>query len=316
MTIQTAEEYYKAQVFTRYDDSGFLKFFSKDDFPGLRAEAYRFPSSHGHTLSGCFYSYPQCDRTRLIVFDHGLGEGGHRSYLKEIERLCSLGFLVFAYDHTGCMDSGGANTGGFSQSLCDLDDCLKALKSDDAIDTTALSVMGHSWGGYAALNIAAYHRDLRRIVAISGFISVKAMIRQNFPGIFPFCRSRLMRLETASNPAYAPSCAVKALRNTDAHVLVIHSDDDPLVHKSEHFDVLQKALGGKTNIEFLALTGKGHNPNYSDDAVACLFSLTEALAKGVPQTAEERNAFRDSFDWERMTAQDEAVWDAIEHFLG
>ena len=134
---------FRTSFLRRCDDMGTAHYFSAADFSGLQQEAFSFPSSCGHTLQGWFYRYETVIPGRIVVFDHGFG-GGHRSYMKEIELLCRHGYLVFAYDHTGCMESGGEDIHGFSQSLRDLDDCLKALKASDRCKDLDFSVMGHS----------------------------------------------------------------------------------------------------------------------------------------------------------------------------
>jgi hypothetical protein len=120
---------YKGMMFARCDDTETVFYFAPKDFPGLQAEPHSFVGSAGHTLQGYFYQYDNAVPGRLIVFDHGFG-GGHRAYMTEIEMLCRHGYRVFAYDHTGCMESEGENTKGFSQSLNDLDCCIKALKNE------------------------------------------------------------------------------------------------------------------------------------------------------------------------------------------
>ena len=119
---------YKGMMHTRCDDTETVFYFSAENFAGLHKEAYAFQSSMGHTLQGYLYSYDDFIEGRLIVFDHGFG-GGHKAYMKEIEKLCAHGYRVFAYDHTGCMESGGTGTGGFSQSLRDSNEVISALKA-------------------------------------------------------------------------------------------------------------------------------------------------------------------------------------------
>jgi pimeloyl-ACP methyl ester carboxylesterase len=89
--------------------------------------------------------------------------------MKEIERLAHAGYLVFAYDHTGCMESGGEHINGFAQSLADLHSALTVLEKDPSYSAYTFSVVGHSWGGYSTLNIAALHPEITHVVAISGF---------------------------------------------------------------------------------------------------------------------------------------------------
>ncbi len=309
------ESAWRGRLFGRCDDTGLVKYFAHTDFPGLAAESYPFKSSHGHDLQGYFYTYAGYDPDRLVVFDHGFG-GGHRSYMKEIERLCAAGYRVFAYDHTGCMESGGAGANGFTQSLCDLDDCLKTLKADSTVNTADISVMGHSWGGYSTLNIAALHPDVRRIAVLAGPISTDRMVEQNFAGSLKGYRRHILDLEAAANPGYVRADATVTLRHADTRALLIYSDNDPLVRMDMHYDTLYSALMDCDRVEFLLESGKGHNPNYTADAVAYLAELGEATKKASKlKTAAEREHFRNSFDWERMTAQDEAVWARILSFL-
>ncbi len=310
------ENIYKAQLFARCDETGLVHYFSYKDFPGMSAEPYLFTSSLGHTMQGYFYSYEGADTSRLVIFEHGFG-GGHRSYMKEIEKLCSAGYRVFAYDHTGCMESGGTGAGGFSQSLHDLDDFLKTLKADESVDTRDITIIGHSWGGFSALNIAALHPDIKKIVVLSGFVSVEKIVEQNFAGILKCYRKHIMQLEAESNPDYIGYDATKTLQNATTKALLIYSDNDHLVNKNIHYDALYNALNGKENVELMLVSDKGHNPNYTSDAVVCLGELAARTKKEAKKlkTADEKEAFKNSFDWERMTKQDDAVWAKIFEFL-
>ncbi len=310
------ENIYKSQMFARCDETGMVHYFSYKDFSGMSAEPYEFTSSLGHKMQGYFYSYKGADTSRLVIFEHGFG-GGHRSYMKEIEKLCSEGYRVFAYDHTGCMESSGTGARGFSQSLHDLDDCLKAIKADENISTSDITVIGHSWGGFSTLNIAALHPDVKKIVVFCGFVSVEKIIEQNFSVMLKGYRKYIMQLESESNPDYIGYDATKTLKNADTKALLIYSDNDRLVHKDIHYDALYDALKDKDNIELMLVSGKGHNPNYTVDAVTCLGELASRTKKEAKKlkTAEEKEAFKNSFDWERMTKQDDAVWAKIFEFL-
>ena len=166
---------YKGMMHTRCDDTETVFYFSSDDFPGLNREAISFQSSMGHTLSGYLYSYESHREGRLIVFDHGFG-GGHRAYMREIEMLCRHGYKVFTYDHTGCMESGGETPNGLAQSLFDLNDCITMLKAHPKFQGDTISVMGHSWGAFSTMNIAALHPEISHAVAMCGFISVEIIV--------------------------------------------------------------------------------------------------------------------------------------------
>lgn len=309
------KELYRRNLFSRSDRAYDIRFFTSEDFAGLREIPYSFVSSKGDKLKGAFYNYDGYKKGRLIIFDHGMSQGGHRAYMREIETLCRAGYLVYSYDHTGCCESEGASTGGFSQSLCDLDSCITAIKSDPDFAGYDISVMGHSWGAYSCLNIGAYHPDVKHIIAISGFISVRDMHKQLFPGFAAFFRGCVWSLEVESNPGYAESSAVDALEKTDAALLCIHSADDNVVKAKNHFLKLKAALGDRKNTSFLLLNGRAHNPNYTEDAVKYLgeffADLTERRGEGRLNTEKACAEFIGEYDFYRMTAQDPLVWEAV-----
>jgi len=303
---------YKGMAHTRCDDTETVFYFSAEDFEGLHKEAYSFKASAGHILQGYIYNYDSPIEGRIVVFDHGLG-GGHRAYMKEIEMLCRHGYTVFAYDHTGCMESGGASTNGMAQSLCDLNDCITVLKADARFADMDISVIGHSWGGFSALNICALHPEVSHIVVLSGFVSVKEIVNSFFSGLMKVYRKAVMALEKEANPNFVGYDAVSSLGKTSAKVLLIYSADDKLCRKN-NYDILKSALGGRENIRFMLLENRGHNPNYTDDAVKLLGEFAHAraeLAKKKGISKEDKARFAASFDWDKITAQDEAVWNEI-----
>lgn len=305
---------YKRMMYSRCDDTGKAFYYSADDFPGLHKDEYSFVASAGHKMKGYLYHYDQLISGRLVIFDHGFG-GGHRSYMKEIELLCRQGYLVLAYDHTGCMESGGKTPNGLAQSLCDLNDCINIVKKDSSLSGLDISVIGHSWGGYACLNIAALHPEVSHIVVISGFVSVEMAINSFFAGPLKIYRKAILQLEKETNPDFIGYNAVETLSQTTAKVLLIYSDDDRLCPMNPHYTLLKSGLEGKKNIHFLPVSGKGYNPNYTADAVKYLGEYSAAVRRKTKkkelETEKQKADFVASFDWNRMTAQDAAVWNAI-----
>ncbi len=310
------ESIYRTKVFCRCDDKGTAYYFSAKDFEGLNAVPYSFISSKGDTLKGNFYYYENPIKNRIIVFDHGFF-GGHLSYMKEIEMLCRHGYLVFAYDHTGCMESGGESANGLGQSLSDLNDCFNALKKEEKLQGYDFSVMGHSWGGFSTLNISALHPDISHVVVLSGFVSVEVMFSQFLPSALSFLAKPLVKIEKKYNPESLKYNAVETLRNTKAKVLLIYSDNDPAVKKEVHFDALKKGLADKDNVKLILVSEKGHNPNYTKEAVKSLAEYTAALNRKSKEltTPEAKKAFVESFDWDKITEQDESVWCEIIEML-
>ena len=297
---------------TRCDDTETVFYFSSEDFEGLKKESYPFKASAGHTLQGYVYYYDGFDPSRLIVFDHGFG-GGHRAYMKEIEMLCRHGYRVFAYDHTGCMESGGESPKGLSQSLCDLNDCITTVKADESFKRLDISVMGHSWGAFSTLNITALHPEISHIVAMCGFVCVKDMIGTFFGGLLKGYRKAVLSLEEEANPVFSKYDAITSLSSSTVKALLIYSEDDQMCRK-KHYDMLKEGLEGKENVKIMLVQNKGHNPNYTENAVKLLGEFGKArakIAKNKKATAEDKRRFVESFDWDAMTVQDDAVWAEI-----
>lgn len=307
LLYNTVKKLYNKFIFARCDDAGLAYYFSAKDFDGINAAPYSFKGNNGQLLKGNFYYYDNYDESRIIVFDHGMG-GGHLSYMREIEMLARHGYKVFAYDHTGCMESEGESTVGFTQSLADLDSCLKTLKSDKEYKDKNFAVVGHSWGGFSTLNISAFHPDLTHIVVLSGFVSVDIIASR-----FGKLKKYIMQIEKEANPSYVGCNGAESLKNTKAKALLIYSDNDKMVNKQSNFDYLNAALRDRPCTEFVLESGKDHNPNYTADAVSYLAQYLSALAKQKKQlkTPELKKQFVASFDWQRMTEQDEYVWDKI-----
>ena len=84
--------------------------------------------------------------------------------------------------------------------------------------------------------------------------------------------------------------------------------------RRNHYDTLKAGLDGKENVKFLFVTNKGHNPNYTEEAVKYLDEFGKARVKLVRTknvTAEDKKKFVASYDWKKMTEQDESVWNVI-----
>ena len=309
---------YKSNIRIRQDGNPLLHYYSASDFPGLQRTPFDFEGNNGQKLQGYYYYYSSPRKDRLIVFDHGMGNG-HVAYLKEIELIARRGYTVFTYDHTGCRESEGENIVGFAQSLCDLDYAINALHSAKEYGDAKYTVIGHSWGGFAALNISALHPEIESCISLSGFIGVERMIEQFFSGILRFYRPSVMRLEHESNPMYSLIDARKSLKNSKCRILYIASDNDPTVKTAYHFDTLKNSPPEGADIEFCLVHGKLHNPNYSASAVAELDKMSKAMTEGMKkkafETTEAVDAFRNSWDWEKITEQDEEIWNKIFDFI-
>lgn len=308
---------YKAELIKRYDESPAIIYLNYTDFKGLKAESFEFFGNKEQKMRGAFYFYGDKNSSRFIIFDHGIG-GGHHSYMREIEKLASNGYTVLAYDHTGCADSEGESIFGISQSIADLSCLIDSLRKTDEYRTSEISLMGHSWGGLAVLNIANIYPDIKRIVSISAPLSVKALVEGFMTGVSKMFIPAILKFEREQNGEIVDFNAIEALLKTDARVLLIHSEDDSLVPVS-NFEEAEEKLKERKNTEFIKVSGKAHNPNYTQDAVKYMGEFFAAFGEKTKNkellTEEEQTAFRDGWDVWKMTEQDDGVWYAIFEFL-
>lgn len=305
---------YKKAFINRYDDDKIIFYYSYKDFPGLNAQHIEFKTPQGYLIKGNIYSYENHDKDDLVIFCHGLG-GGHRSYMREIELLCSRGYEVLSYDNVGCWESEGESIRGLSEAVNDLVSCLDFLAGSYNLKDRKLHIIGHSWGGYAAGNILNFRRkNIKSVTVISGFASVNTIIFGGYGGKMKIFKNAILRFERKANPDYADCCNVDAFRDTKARVLLIHSKDDPVCVIACGMDYVRPRVDNP-NVTYLEVEGKFHNPNYTADAVAYMqqsFGEYQALLKQKKlRTYDEKKAFMDLRDFRRMTEQDSEVWTAI-----
>ncbi len=313
------ERAYKKMLLHRCDGDSWIKYFSAGDFPGLEASPAAF-DSYGNTLRGYFYAYPGCREDTLLVFCHGIG-GGHRSYMTEIAALCGAGYRVFAYDDTGCFESEGEDLRSLGFSLADLDSALSYLKREGIFDKYKnVCVLGHSRGGFAAGCIPLYHDDIRKVVVISGFLSVESFLSSQIAGMkLPFkgaLLNALLSTEAKADPAHRGASIPEAMAKGACRYLVAHSEDDPVVPYEQNAALLQKRF---PDAEYLIASDRKHNPNYTKDAAGYLNDVFGEFARLVKQkklrTVQDKEAFFADTDWRRMTAQDPAFWEKVSAFL-
>ena len=150
----------------------------------------------------------------------------------------------------------------------------------------------------------------------SAFVSVELLIESYFGKELA---KHLIELETKTNPDYVNFNGVESLKSSGAKALLIYSDNDHLCYKNASYDILYEAFKDDSNVKLILENGKWHNPNYTMDAVEYYLSFAtlkaELLSKNLLLTKEQKEAFKASFDWNRMTAQDEKIWNEIINWL-
>ena len=312
---------FKKFLIHRYDDNGYIKYFCADDFEGLKKDDFSFMSGE-NLLKGNFYYYDGYREDELIIFCHGIG-GGHLSYMTEIELLCKNGYKVLAYDNTGCFESEGESILCITQALADLDNAIKTMKNDGIYKQfNHVYVIGHSWGGYAAGNIANFHDDIEKAVVISSFPSVSILLDELSEGAFAFLKkpfiSKIADFEKEHHPEFFASSSVDAIKKGKTKYLVAHSKDDNVLPFKFGLQYVRENCKNE-DVKYLVLEDRKHNPNYTTDAVTYLNEVmgkfNAAVRFGKYKTFEAKKAYFEKADFIRMTRQDEEFWVQVLEFL-
>ena len=306
-------------VLGRYEGDPAMRCPVVSDFPELKSQHFDIPGDRNVMLKGAFYYVGQLQPRQLIVFDHGIG-AGHLAYLNEIAYLARSGYTVYAYDHTGCAATGGTGILGFAQGINDLDHVLTALRKDARFSAVPRKLMGHSWGGYACMNVAALHPEVTHVVSLAGFLSARSLVEQYIPKAFLKYSGEVMERERQHNPRYADMDARESLRSSKARLLHLQSRDDIKVKFELCCEPMMQALAERPHTDFLVVDHKNHDPQRTEAAAAAnaamLRDLEHERKKHRLDTKEQLAAFQASHDWEQITEQDPKIWNQILAFLG
>ena len=301
-------------VLGRYDGDPAQYYFKPEDFPELKNESYDISGDRNVTLKGFFYYYGELKPANLIIFDHGIG-AGHHAYLREIDYLARSGFTVFSYDHTGCVSTGGPGIQGFAQGINDLDHIIRGLKQDPRFHDMKFKLIGHSWGGYSAMNVAALHPEVTHVVSLAGFLSAKALVEQYIPKMFLKYSGEVMERERQINPKYTDMDARDSMMKSKAALLHLQSRDDTMVKFELCYVPLSEALKDRADTTLVALDNKDHDPHHTEGAVALYNKMKEDEKKMKPSSKQEQENFKKDHDWNAITEQDPLIWEQIINFL-
>lgn len=300
---------YISKFVCRYDKEVGVPYYSHLDFKNLVQEPYTFVNSKGVDIHYFYYYYQKYKEDKIILFCHGIGPG-HTAYLAEIEALCRRGYKVLTLDYTGCGESGGKYLGSLNEPTNDVNELLDLLKIDKPI-----ILVGHSLGGYTALNVINMRKNVQKAVILSGFLSIESLALSLLKNIFIV--SRILKYEGKVNPKIAKIDNYEYLKNTTDKLFFIQSEDDGMVPYSIGLKVVKEI--NNPHIKTLKFNGRKHNPNYTDEAVNYMnevFGKYNTLIKNKQIKTDEGkiNYFKD-VSISRLTEQDETLFDQIDSFI-
>lgn len=309
------EKTYKDLFGSRCDDPGYIKYLTYKDFPSMKEKRIEFESMSTTIRGGLYYNKESIDDySKIIIFCHGMG-GGYLSYMTEIGILVDNGFLVLAYDYSATFSSSGESLMGFSLPLVNLKSAYNYIKSNDSLKEKTISVMGHSWGGFAALNSLNLFNDITHVVALSAPLSFKTMNKENFKLLNPIIYPSILKHECEIFGDIAKVDGLNVI-NKDSKLLSVYSTDDNTVIDKYNYLPLRKYDHNK-NHSMIIMTDRKHNPTYTKAAVEKLNDLFSRITKYKSENktpAEIKELLKD-IEWEKVVEQDMDVWNKIIDFL-
>ena len=243
--------------------------YKMEDFDNLERTRYEFDTKNGDTLVGYLYSNKSNEEKGLVVFAHGLGGGGQVGYIDIFDYLSSNGYYVFAYDATGNDESEGKAIGGLPQGIIDLDYAINFTKTINEVKDLPLMLMGYSWGGFSVSNVLNYHNEVKAVVAIAGWNESENLIEYySSDYVGPFGKLLLPFVDVHEYFKYGKYCqasAMKSFENTDAKIMIVHSEDDETVPIKYGYDTYYGKLSEEENIIFKHYDNRGHTRIFRDE---------------------------------------------------
>ena len=293
----------------RYDKEVGVPYYSHLDFKGLQQEKDAFIDSRGVEVHYFYYYYNNYKEDKVILFCPGIGPG-HTAYLAEINQLAKRGYKVLTLDYSGCGESKGDNLGSLNTPTSDVIDLLNHLNLNKPI-----ILIGHSLGGFTALNVINIRKDINKAVILSGFLSipslVKTIIKSNFVS------SRIFSYEKKAMPQYYNVDNIEFLNHTDDTLLFIQSEDDTMIPYDISLKVVEEI--DNPSIKTIKLKNRNHNPNYTESAVNYMnevFGEYNKLIKDKKiKTDEDKMKFFKDVSLSKLTEQDEDMFGMITNFV-
>jgi pimeloyl-ACP methyl ester carboxylesterase len=310
VSLITAKIVYDSQ-FPRYDRPD-ETITAQQRYSDIERDYPRIPvtfKSGKNALQG--YIYGGDNSRGLLVIAHGIG-GGADSYLPQIQHFVDNDLRVFAYDCTGSYDSEGMSTRGFPQSVVDLHAALTFIAGQPDLSDLPLVLFGHSWGGYAVVNVLHYPHDVQGVISISGVNNALDIIleqgRELMGGFiytqYPFLwlYQRLLFGEVASFDA------VSAINATDIPTLIIHGEADEMVSYEGSALIASRNVIENPNASYVKASTSGRNGHTN------LFRTDAAIAYIKEVNAAYRVVY-DSYDGQIPYTVKKNFYDGIDRIM-
>lgn len=231
--------------------------------PDFKHHPHSYINNDNNKIQGEFYYYDLEHYHGLIINAHGM-DNCKETQLARLEYFARNGYLIYSYDNTGVGESEGKNIVGLGHSVIDLRNTINHLATIKALQPMKWALYGHSWGGYAVSCVSNYQldHDISVIISKAGFNSVYDEFyflgSQKFGKLTKLFVGPIMFFENLRIKENKNKQSVDGLDKTKAHVLIMHSYDDPTVGFSITMKKYFPRLANKENITFKFFQDRGH----------------------------------------------------------
>lgn len=243
----------------RRDGLPFFKYSQCSDYLNLKQEHFSFYNRNNLKLDGSiFYCGKYEDISQLIIFIHG-NTHGYEQYLSLINSLCQKGMAVIAYSMQGCGKSEGKNIDCFTHGLLDYQDfCDYLHRRIDLTKNKHLILMGHSWGGYIALNNSVYQEiKFDKVVALSAFEYEPYMIGQLSIIGYAFIPLYLLMHRYKFKELWNIKSSQSVAKSITPS-LIIHGENDNIVKRKYSVNKFMKSSANNNFIQYYLAHDCGH----------------------------------------------------------
>ena len=262
-------------------------YYSVEDFPGLQCTSYEVESDKGQILKVYNYYREDQEIKGMIIMSHGFGAGGHNGYMPFADIFTQNGYYALAYDATGNGMSEGESMKGLSQGLIDLDKIISFVESQQEFQGLPIMLFGHSWGGYCVSAVLSLHPEVTAVCELSGFNKTTDMFLADglsMVGPAIYAMSPYVTIyDRIKFGSFASYTAEEGFGNTDAPVMIIHSEDDHEVPIVYGYDIYYEEYADDPRFTFVRYSDYGHGSvlgsehredfyqivSFFDDALKC-----------------------------------------------
>ncbi len=268
----------------------------------VQAEVVRFKSFDGLEIPAIYYKPLQASKKNkagALVYVHG-GPGGQSrvGFSNQIQYLVNRGYAVLAVNNRGSSGYGKTfyKMDNKAHSKGDLMDCIygkKWLAEQEYIDSTAIGILGGSYGGCMVLGALAFHPDEFKVgVDLFGVANWLRTLRS----IPPYWESfRKALYDEMGDPNTADSVMLKNTsplfnyQKITKPLIVFQGANDVRVLPVESDEIVAGVKKNGVPVEYVVFPDEGHGFVKKENLITTTKRILEFLDKYLKPKAQAAN---------------------------